>query len=117
MVVHTRLDCVIGSSALMRLCAQLAYHHVTQQPFGNQRWTWLDFSGGKHLEIFVVNICKQHIILNHQLVGNKQIHPKKWETLNFTCAFHKLEQKRPLMEVFASYQAFLTLLALVLLYL
>ena len=29
MVVHTRLDCVIGSSALMRLSAQLAFHHVT----------------------------------------------------------------------------------------
>lgn len=31
MVVHTRLDCVIGSSALMRLSAQLAFHHATER--------------------------------------------------------------------------------------
>ena len=31
MVVHTRLDCTIGSSALMRQCAQLAAHHATQR--------------------------------------------------------------------------------------
>jgi len=31
MVVHTRLDCVIGSSALMRLSAQLAAHHASQR--------------------------------------------------------------------------------------
>ena len=31
MVVHTRLDCVIGSSALMRLSAQLAVHHASER--------------------------------------------------------------------------------------
>lgn len=31
MVVHTRLDCVIGSSALMRLSAQMAFHHATER--------------------------------------------------------------------------------------
>lgn len=31
MVVHTRLDCVIGSSALMRLSAQLAFHHASER--------------------------------------------------------------------------------------
>ena len=31
MVVHTRLDCVIGSSALMRLSAQLAAHHASHR--------------------------------------------------------------------------------------
>ena len=29
MVVHTRLDCVIGSAALMRQCSQLATHHCS----------------------------------------------------------------------------------------
>jgi len=31
MVVHTRLDCTIGSSALMRQCAQLAMDHSSQR--------------------------------------------------------------------------------------
>jgi putative acyl-CoA dehydrogenase len=35
MVVHTRLDCVIGSAALMRQCAQLAVHHCgARKAFG-----------------------------------------------------------------------------------
>lgn len=35
MVVHTRLDCVIGSAALMRQCAQLAVHHcAARRAFG-----------------------------------------------------------------------------------
>ena len=35
MVVHTRLDCVIGSAALMRQCAQLAMQHcLTRNTFG-----------------------------------------------------------------------------------
>ena len=35
MVVHTRLDCTIGSSALMRLCAQqAAYHTANRSAFG-----------------------------------------------------------------------------------
>ena len=31
MVVHTRLDCTIGSAALMRQCAQLAAHHAAER--------------------------------------------------------------------------------------
>eukprot|EP00913_Durusdinium_trenchii_P002515 g2326.t1 len=31
MVVHTRLDCIIGSSALMRLSAQMAAHHASER--------------------------------------------------------------------------------------
>ena len=31
MVVHTRLDCVIGSAALMRQCSQLATHHCMER--------------------------------------------------------------------------------------
>ena len=37
MVVHTRLDCVIGSSALMRLSAQLAAHHASERRAFGQR--------------------------------------------------------------------------------
>ena len=37
MVVHTRLDCVIGSAALMRQCAQLAAHHcMSRKAFGKR---------------------------------------------------------------------------------
>ena len=37
MVVHTRLDCAIGSAALMRQCAQLAAHHAaTRDAFGSR---------------------------------------------------------------------------------
>jgi putative acyl-CoA dehydrogenase len=37
MVVHTRLDCVIGSAALMRQCSQLATHHcTTRSTFGKR---------------------------------------------------------------------------------
>ena len=31
MVVHTRVDCIIGSAALMRQSAQLAFHHCEQR--------------------------------------------------------------------------------------
>jgi len=31
MVVHTRLDCTVGSAALMRQCAQLAAHHAAHR--------------------------------------------------------------------------------------
>ena len=31
MVTHTRLDCIIGSAALMRQCAQLAHHHCHER--------------------------------------------------------------------------------------
>ena len=37
MVVHTRLDCTIGSAALMRACAQLAAQHTaTRSAFGSR---------------------------------------------------------------------------------
>ena len=31
MVVHTRLDCCIGSASLIRLCAQQAAYHVNSR--------------------------------------------------------------------------------------
>ncbi len=37
MVAHTRLDCIIGSAALMRPCAQLEAHHCSQrEAFGKE---------------------------------------------------------------------------------
>ena len=112
MVVHTRLDCVIGSSALMRLCAQLAYHHVTRRPERNRicckqmLWDFSDFSGGKNLAIsrhiakMIVNIWKKYhpgswtitLLENVQIPKNGNLFKKR--------AYHKFEQKRPWMDMF-----------------
>ena len=39
MVVHTRLDCVIGSAALMRVCAQHAAAHAAGRARLARRWS------------------------------------------------------------------------------